>query len=75
MERRLRDEYLATVEDILARLDASNIEAGIALACYPDEIRGYGPVKEEAILRVEPKANVLRSRFDKGSRRQLTTAA
>lgn len=74
-ERRLRDEYLETVEEILAKLDGSNIEAAITLASYPQEIRGYGSVKEESIARVEPKAGALRSRFGEGSRRELTTAA
>jgi indolepyruvate ferredoxin oxidoreductase len=74
-ERRLRDEYLATVEDIIAKVDGSNIEAAIALASYPQEIRGYGPVKEKSIARVGSMAKALRLRFDEGSRNELTTAA
>jgi indolepyruvate ferredoxin oxidoreductase len=74
-ERRLRDEYLRTAEDIVAMLDGSNLEAAIVLASYPQEIRGYGPVKEESIARVEPKAEALRSRFADGSLRELTSAA
>jgi indolepyruvate ferredoxin oxidoreductase len=74
-ERRLRDEYLATVEKILARLDGSNVEAAIALASYPQEIRGYGPVKEKSIARAELMATALRLRFEEGSRHELTTAA
>jgi indolepyruvate ferredoxin oxidoreductase len=74
-ERRLRDEYLSMVEEIIAKLDGSNIEAAIALASYPQEIRGYGPVKEKSIARVEPIAKALRLRFDEGSRHELTTAA
>jgi indolepyruvate ferredoxin oxidoreductase len=74
-ERRLRDEYLATVEEILAKLDGSNIEAAIALASYPQEISGYGPVKEKSIARVEPMAKALRRRFHEGSQNELTTAA
>jgi indolepyruvate ferredoxin oxidoreductase len=73
-ERRLRDAYLATVEEIIAKVDGSNIEAAIALASYPQEIRGYGPVKEKSIARAEPMAKALRRRFD-GSRNELTTAA
>lgn len=73
-ERRLRDEYLTTVEEILAKLDGSNIEAAIALASYPQEIRGYGPVKQNSIARVEPMAKALRRRFDEASRNKLTTA-
>jgi indolepyruvate ferredoxin oxidoreductase len=34
-ERRLRDDYLETVEEIIARLDASNLDAAIAFASYP----------------------------------------
>jgi indolepyruvate ferredoxin oxidoreductase len=74
-ERRLRDEYLAMVEEILAKVDGSNIEAAVALASYPQEIRGYGPVKEKSIARVELMAKALRLRFDEGSRNELTTAA
>ena len=39
------------------------IDAAIALASYPQEIRGYGPVKEKSIARVEPMAKALRLRF------------
>jgi indolepyruvate ferredoxin oxidoreductase len=74
-ERRLRDDYLATVEKIPARLDGSNIETAIALASYPQEIRGYGPVKEKSIARVAPMATALRLRFEEGTRHELTTAA
>jgi indolepyruvate ferredoxin oxidoreductase len=74
-ERRLRDDYLATVEKIPARLDGSNIETAIALASYPQEIRGYGPVKEKSIARVAPMATALRLRFEEGPRHELTTAA
>lgn len=74
-ERRLRDEYLAVVDEILAKLDGSNFEAAIALASYPQEIRGYGPVKENSIARVEPMAKALRLRFGEGPGNELTTAA
>jgi indolepyruvate ferredoxin oxidoreductase len=73
-ERRLRDDYLALVEEILAKIDGSNVEAAIALASYPQEIRGYGPVKEKSIARVEPMAKSLRRRFDEVSRNELTAA-
>jgi indolepyruvate ferredoxin oxidoreductase len=63
------------VEEIVTKLDGSNIEAAIALASYPQEIRGYGPVKEESIARVEPKVKALRSQFNEGTRRELTSAA
>lgn len=74
-ERRLRDEYLGTVGDIAGALDSSNLDAAIALASYPQEIRGYGPVKEASIARVEPKAKELKCRFAERSRSHLTSAA
>jgi indolepyruvate ferredoxin oxidoreductase len=74
-ERQLRDDYLALVEEILAKIDGSNVEAAIALASYPQEIGGYGPVKEKSIASVEPMAKALRRRFDGVSRNELTTAA
>ena len=74
-ERRLRDEYLATVGDILTGLGASNLNAAVALASYPEEIRGYGPVKNASIARAQAKATALRSRFVEGRPRGLITAA
>jgi indolepyruvate ferredoxin oxidoreductase len=74
-ERRLRDEYLATVGDILTRMDASNLDAAVDLASSPEEIRGYGPVKDASIARIEAKTILLRSRFVEGSSRELITAA
>jgi indolepyruvate ferredoxin oxidoreductase len=64
MERMLRDRYLTLVDKIAARLDASNLEAAVALASYPDEIRGYGPVKDESVHRAEARVGALRSLFD-----------
>ena len=53
IERKLRDGYFLQIDDIIARLDIANLEAAVALASYPDAIRGYGPVKDEAVKRAE----------------------
>jgi indolepyruvate ferredoxin oxidoreductase len=45
-ERALIDEYEQTIAMVLAKLDASNVEAAVAVASVPEEIRGYGHVKE-----------------------------
>ncbi|WP_456671631.1 indolepyruvate ferredoxin oxidoreductase family protein [Bradyrhizobium sp. USDA 3256] len=74
-ERRLRDEYFVTVEEITNALDSVNLDAAIALASYPQDIRGYGPVKEASIARVEPEVKELRARFAERSRNHLTSAA
>jgi indolepyruvate ferredoxin oxidoreductase len=59
-ERRMERDLIAWYEDliatILARLGESGPQAQLALARAPMDIRGYGPVKVEAVKKV--KANV-----------------
>ncbi len=45
-ERQLIEEYIKTLDEIVAKLDTANHAAAVALASVPDEIRGYGHVKE-----------------------------
>ena len=75
MERMLRDRYFALLEEIVVRLNSANLEAAVALASYPDEIRGYGPVKDESVKRAEAHVEVLRAQFSQGSSDGLTNAA
>jgi indolepyruvate ferredoxin oxidoreductase len=75
MERMLRDRYLALVGEIVFRLDGANLEAAVALASYPDDIRGYGPVKDESVKRAEAQVETLRAQFSEGSPEGLTDAA
>jgi indolepyruvate ferredoxin oxidoreductase len=49
MERQLRDDYLAGLARIAQELTAKNHDLAIALAEIPDDIRGYGHVKEAAV--------------------------
>uniref|UniRef100_Q47CC4 Putative pyruvate ferredoxin/flavodoxin oxidoreductase n=1 Tax=Dechloromonas aromatica (strain RCB) TaxID=159087 RepID=Q47CC4_DECAR len=49
VERQLIDEYIAQLDEIVAQLTSANHEAAIALASVPDEIRGYGHVKEKSL--------------------------
>jgi len=53
MERRLIADYEALVERVLAGLGRENIGEAVALLALYGEIRGYGPVKEEAVRRVK----------------------
>ena len=46
MERQLVIDYFATVERLLARLDAGNLALAAQIASVPEHIRGYGHVKE-----------------------------
>ncbi len=45
-ERALIGEYRASVEELLAGLDAGRLGDAVAIASIPEEIRGYGHVKE-----------------------------
>ena len=46
MERQLVADYFATTERLLAKLDAGNLELAAQIASIPEQIRGYGHVKE-----------------------------
>jgi len=52
-ERALIAEYVETMGRLCARLDEVGLANAIALAELPDLVRGYGPVKEEAIAAYE----------------------
>ena len=45
-ERALIEEYFATVDELLGKLDRDNIGLAVQIASIPEHIRGYGHVKE-----------------------------
>ncbi|MDD3675696.1 indolepyruvate ferredoxin oxidoreductase family protein [Thauera propionica] len=49
MERQLIEDYVALLDQIVAKLSPANHAAAVALASVPDEIRGYGHVKEKSV--------------------------
>jgi indolepyruvate ferredoxin oxidoreductase len=48
MERRLIAEYEEDVAELLARLDAANLDTAVELASLPEHIRGFGHIKLRA---------------------------
>jgi indolepyruvate ferredoxin oxidoreductase len=46
MERKLIDDYFATVDELLARLGRDNHSLAVEIASIPEQIRGYGHIKE-----------------------------
>ena len=46
MERRLITEYEATIEELIVKLNSDNHAIAIKIASIPEEIRGFGHVKE-----------------------------
>ena len=71
-ERQLIAEYEALVDELLARLDRDNHPVALQLAALPEEIRGYGYIKDnnlktartrwtELLARPQADRTVLRS--------------
>ena len=53
-ERQMIEDYIKELDDICAKLNPANHAAAVALASVPDEIRGYGHVKEKSIADAKP---------------------
>jgi indolepyruvate ferredoxin oxidoreductase len=49
MERALVNEYREMIEALLGGLDAGNLANAIELASLPEQVRGFGHVKEAAV--------------------------
>ncbi len=54
-ERALVAQYTGDLKTISARLRADNIQAAVALAELPDQIRGFGPVKDANRLKADAR--------------------
>jgi len=59
MERRLIADYEALVERVIGALTAERHAAAVAALSLADEIRGYGPVKDEAVAAYTRKITTL----------------
>ena len=46
MERRLIDEYEATIAELIGKLSSDNHALAVKIASIPEEIRGYGHIKD-----------------------------
>ena len=72
-ERALIGEYRATIEELLKTLKADNLAQAVEIARLPEEIRGYGHVKERHLNTVRPKWAQLMKQWREG--RSLTQQA
>ncbi len=63
MERALIAEYEATLAEIVANLTPANHGAAVGLASIPEEIRGYGHVKDAHLAKARAHAEILRANF------------
>lgn len=62
-ERRLLAEYLETIEMVERRLSFENYERGVALARWPERVRGFGHIKDAAISHARAEADARREGF------------
>lgn len=53
VERQLVEDYIRELEDICVDLRDANHSQAVALASVPDEIRGYGHVKEKSLAQAD----------------------
>ena len=58
-ERALIDQYTADLRSVLAALTRDKLPTAVALAELPDQIRGFGPVKDAN----REKAQIVRTRL------------
>jgi indolepyruvate ferredoxin oxidoreductase len=64
MERHLAQSYAALASDLSNKLTAERLDASIALASAPAEIRGFGPVKALAYRETMVRMATLRAALD-----------
>lgn len=69
-ERALIDEYKACIAELLKTLNAGNRALAAEIARIPDEIRGYGHVKERHLAAARGKWNALMQRWRSGELKQ-----
>ncbi|WP_034299781.1 indolepyruvate ferredoxin oxidoreductase family protein [Herbaspirillum sp. RV1423] len=67
-ERGLISAYCKTVSGLLDRLNAGNLAQAVAIARIPEEIRGYGHVKERHLKAAKQKEADLLRMFDAGQK-------
>ncbi|MEM9678477.1 MAG: DUF6537 domain-containing protein, partial [Pseudomonadota bacterium] len=63
MERGLLADYEIVLDEILAGLSPKTLDAAVALATYPETIRGFGHVKEANVEKAKSERMRLRAGF------------
>ena len=74
MERALIVEYRTCIDELLARLNTDNLALAVELARIPEEIRGYGHVKERHLKTARPKWDSLMVEWRGGGQPQRHAA-
>jgi len=66
-ERALIDEYRTLVDELLARLGPDNHALAVQLASIPEDIRGYGHVKQRSLVAARAKWEELLAQWRGGA--------
>jgi indolepyruvate ferredoxin oxidoreductase len=64
MERQLIADYFATVDALLAKLDAGNVALATEIASIPEHIRGFGHVKEAHLHKARARETALLEKWN-----------
>jgi indolepyruvate ferredoxin oxidoreductase len=67
MERALIQDYRRTVEALLPKLSADKLAQAVAIASIPEDIRGFGHVKERNLAAAKQKEAELVAAFHAGA--------
>ncbi|MFJ3046620.1 indolepyruvate ferredoxin oxidoreductase family protein [Herbaspirillum chlorophenolicum] len=65
MERQLIVDYRELVLGLLPKLNAANLAVAVELAQLPDQVRGYGHVKDKAVQSMQARRTALLAQFGK----------
>jgi len=63
-ERQMIKDYEELVTALIGRLSSANLPTAVALAALPEQIRGFGHVKEAAIARAGSQRAALLAKFE-----------
>ena len=75
MERALIAEYRSCIEELLARLDADRLALAVEIASIPEDIRGFGHVKERHLQTARAKWERLMAQWRQGDSAQQPVAS
>lgn len=67
-EREERAQYEATLDRILAQLSPGNYDAAVALARWPETLKGFGPVRRRFAAEAATRREAALSAFDHAGR-------
>ncbi len=73
-ERKLIDDYEATLNEVLARLAPENHHLAVGLAAIPEKIRGFGHVKQRHLVAAKADEAALLEQFRAGAPALLKAA-